>query len=385
MGIDLPQMGCMRTKVFFHTLAACSALLTMAVFVRAQGAASPLSLSFDFRNGFQGWQGGFADYNPDTDKGDFMLRAELRDLPPELGVNGKGFYFQGKNHSDDLFMFMKRRLGPSDGVMAGQAYWLDYTVVMASNAQDCVGIGGPPAFSVYFKVGGAPSEPRTVFDTLGSLGLNVDKSNQSRSGLHASVAGDIWNGLPCNLNSTPFVSIQRTHRHAAPVLANSGGELWLLLGTDSGFEGFTQLYYQRIDVTLTPLSVPPFPKLLTTQNRDGSDSGRAAALDSIAMTREPFSVITHNFGSDQQTRLMLFGYDLLLRAGEDASVITAEAEDSAQKVYPLVVEAIRKVPNWEWITQVVVRLPPELPDGEDFSVVLKLRGVPSNKALVRLE
>ena len=73
-----------------------------------------------------------------------MLRAEMRDLPPELGVSGTGFYFQGSNLSDDLFMFMKRRLGPSDGVVAGQAYWLDYTVVLASGASACAGIGGSP-------------------------------------------------------------------------------------------------------------------------------------------------------------------------------------------------------------------------------------------------
>lgn len=376
----------MQFKVLFNSIVAWLAFLTLSAPAAAQATTSPLSLSFDFRNGSQGWQGGFADYNPSSDDGMFMLRAELRDLPPELGVSGTGFYFQGNNHSDDLFMFMKRRLGPSHGVVAGQAYWLDYTVVLASNAQDCGGIGGSPAFSVAVKVGGAPAEPRTLFDRLRHLRLNVDKANQSQSGVHASVAGDIWNGMPCNLNSTPYVSIQRTHRHIAPVLANSDGELWLLVGTDSGFEGFTSLYYQRIDVRLTPLSAPPPPKLLTTQNRDGSDSGRAAALDSVTMTGEPFSVLTtHNFSPEQQTRLSLLAYDMELRSGEGSSVITAQAEDSQHKVYPLAVEAVRQVPGWEWITQVVVILPMELGNAGDVSISVNLRGVPSNKALVRLD
>jgi hypothetical protein len=37
------------------------------------------------------------------------------------------------------------------------------------------------------------------------------------------------------------------------VRANPDGTFWLLVGTDSGFEGTTTLYYQRIGVTLTPV------------------------------------------------------------------------------------------------------------------------------------
>jgi len=63
-------------------------------------------------------------------------------------------------------MFMKRLLRPSDGVVAGQAYWLDYTVVLASGASDCAGIGGSPGFSVVVKVRGAPAEPRTLLEAV---------------------------------------------------------------------------------------------------------------------------------------------------------------------------------------------------------------------------
>jgi hypothetical protein len=375
-------------KVFLNVIVASLISFTLSVSASAQGTVSPITFSFDFRNGPLGWQAGFADYPPSTDDGAYGLRAELRDLPPELGVSGTGFYFQGWNGSDDLFMFMKRRLGPSDGIVAGQAYWLDFTIVLASNAQTCGGIGGLPGESVLVKVGGSPAEPRTLFDTLKPsphLRMNIDKSNQSQSGIAASVAGNIQTGQPCNPNSAPYFSIQHTHRHIVPVLANSSGELWLLLGTDSGFEGFTSLYYQRVDVRLTPLSAPPPPKLLTTRNWEGNDTGRAAALDSVTLTGEPFSILTtRNFSSDQHTRLILLAYDMELRSEEDSSVIEVQAEDSQQKVYPLAVEAVRHVPNFEWITQLVVRLPIELRNAGDVSISVKLRGMPSNKALVRL-
>ena len=113
----------MHFKVCLNIVVTCLAFLTFSILAAAQ-TASPLSLSFDFRNGSQGWQGGFGDYST-SDESRLALRAEMRNLPPEPGVSGTGFYFQGTNHSDDLFMFMKRRLGPSDGIVAVQAYWLD--------------------------------------------------------------------------------------------------------------------------------------------------------------------------------------------------------------------------------------------------------------------
>jgi len=114
--------------------------------VGAQENASPVSKSFDFRNGALGWQAGFARYPPATDIDDvYKLRAELRSLPPELGTNGTGFYIQGHNRSDALVMFMKRRLDAADGIVAGQAYQINFTLVFASNAQSgCFGIGGSP-------------------------------------------------------------------------------------------------------------------------------------------------------------------------------------------------------------------------------------------------
>jgi len=41
-------------------------------------------------------------------------------------------------------------------------------------------------------------------------------------------------------------------------------------------------------------------------------------------------------------------------------VLTAQAEDSQQKIYTLPVEAIRSVPNFPWLTQATVKLIDEL-------------------------
>ncbi len=377
-----------RGYVFCRSLSLTLALiLTAFVSVSvAQENGSVVSKTFDFRNGALGWQAGFADYPPSTDKdGFYQLKAELRSLPPELGVSGTGFYIQGNNHSDDLFMFMKRRLDPTDGMVAGQAYQVNFTLVFASNEQSgCVGIGGSPGDSVFLKAGASPGEPRALLDTsplFSYLRMNVDIGVQSQGGVATSVTGTIGNGTPCDSAPKPYISIQRTHQHTTLVNANSRGELWLLVGTDSGFEGFTSLYYQRIDVTLTPVSPPPPPILLTNQN-----TGRAAALDSVTLLSEPFSdMSSQNFSSDQRTRVTLFAYNLELKTDQGPSAITAQAEDSQSRILALPVEAINEVPNFTWITQVTVKLPDELQNNGDIWVTISLRGVASNKALIRIK
>ena len=373
-----------------HLLIIASLLLiTFSFRTLAQGTPSPVSVSFDFRNGALGWQAGFARYPPDTDRdGFYQLLAEMRSLPPELGVNGTGFYIQGNNHSDALVMFMKRRLSADDGIVAGQSYQVNFTIVFASSAPTgCFGAGGSPGDSVNLRAGASPAEPLAllgIFRPFRDLEMNVDiggGGGPNKDGLAASFAGTIANGLPCDLGPHPWVSIQRSHQHTTLVNANSRGELWLLVATDSGFEGLTALYYQRIDVTLTPVSPPPAPVLLTDQN-----TGRAAALDSVTLMREPFSVSSSQnfFSSDQRTRVTLFGYNLELKNGEGLSAISVQAEDSQHRIFALPVEATREVPDFNWITGVTVKLPDELQGVGDVLVSISLRGIASDKALVSI-
>jgi uncharacterized protein (TIGR03437 family) len=68
--------------------------------------------------------------------------------------------------------------------------------------------------------------------------------------------------------------------------------------------------------------------------------------------------------------------------GENASVVTAQAEDAEHKTYPLTVEYVGKVPNLDWLTQVNVRLPDGLANGRDVSLSISLRGTVSNKVVI---
>jgi glucose/arabinose dehydrogenase len=112
----------------------------------------------------------------------------------------------------------------------------------------------------------------------------------------------------------------------------------------------------------------------------------AIALDSVTMLRDPFAVTNLlNFSSDNRTRLMLFAMNFDLLPGENASAVTARAEDAALNVYPLAVEFVGKVPGLNRFTEVVVRLPDNTPTGQSLLVSLTLRGKNTNKLRVRVK
>jgi hypothetical protein len=124
----------------------------------------------------------------------------------------------------------------------------------------------------------------------------------------------------------------------------------------------------------------PAPVILTEPNTDS-----AVALDSVWMVRDPFPLSTpFNMSVDDRTRLMFFVLNLELQPGENTSAITARAENAALNVFPLTVEFAGRVPNFEWLTQVVVRLPDNTPAAQSLFVSVTLRGQTSNKARIRM-
>ena len=116
----------------------------------------------------------------------------------------------------------------------------------------------------------------------------------------------------------------------------------------------------------------------------GSDT--AIALDSVTFIRDPFPLTNlFNFSADKRTRLMLFGMNMQLMAGENSSAVTARAEDAALNVYPLTVEFVGQVPGFDWLTQIVARLPDNTPTGQTLFVSATLRGKTTNKVRVRVQ
>jgi hypothetical protein len=125
--------------------------------------------------------------------------------------------------------------------------------------------------------------------------------------------------------------------------------------------------------------VPINPPILISE----STSTRAIALESVAFTREPFSLRSHYAGTpDQRTRVMVFAMNLPLQAGEDLSVVSADAEDAAHQHHPLTVESIRPVPSCEWMSAVVFKLNDDLGDVGDVLISVSYRSVMSNRVRI---
>ena len=246
----------MRTKKF--ALSVLAAVAVTAAFSPGAAVAAPAraeapaasaaarTYSYDFSSSAQGWTADFADYYEIN--GDMELDSGVRRLPTG---SGNGFYMQGHNRSDDLFMFLKRRLGPQDGIVAGRRYSVRSAVTLWSHEPACIGAGGSGGGSQYVKAGASTAEPTVSRDDEGLYSVRLDKGNQAGTGTESTLLGNAANGRDCGDHT--WVKITRTSSETLTVQADAAGYLWLHVGTDSGFEGLNQLYYSTVAVTLNAL------------------------------------------------------------------------------------------------------------------------------------
>ena len=132
----------------------------------------------------------------------------------------------------------------------------------------------------------------------------------------------------------------------------------------------------------TTLEAASKPPILITQ---AAPSTRAIAFESVTMKPEPFSpTSTVQFGSDSRTRIAIFARDLELYAGEGANAFSADAQDSTGKLYLLTVEYVGRVPGFEGITMLILRLSDDLGNVGDVLLRVNLHGVASNRVRIAM-
>ncbi|HYX30985.1 MAG TPA: DUF1800 family protein, partial [Pyrinomonadaceae bacterium] len=116
-----------------------------------------------------------------------------------------------------------------------------------------------------------------------------------------------------------------------------------------------------------------------------ASSTRAVVLESVSMRSEPFSLTSEgNFSpADSRTRITLFGTNFDFLQGEPATALTADAQDAAGTIYPLKVEYVGTVPNFDGIYMVVLRLNDLMTANlGDVLIRLNLHGMASNRVRV---
>jgi heat shock protein HslJ len=204
--------------------------------------------SYTFEDGAEGWQHGFADLPADADPEFYQLHGDRSELPGDLF--GYGYRLQGSNHSDDLFMFIKARV---DGFTPGAIYDVAVAIDLATAVPEgLMGIGGSPGESVYLKAGVTANEPTVLEDDSGYLRMNIDKGQQAQGGADMLVLGHIAYAADDSDGGEWQIKRLDNDDQSFRVTVGEDGALWFIAGTDSGFEGLTDVYFNAIAITLTP-------------------------------------------------------------------------------------------------------------------------------------
>lgn len=202
------------------------------------------SFSYTFENSSEGWVAGFSDYPSDWDENRFEFLFEHTELPDEVNTRSGSLLVSGRNISDDLFMFVKKEI---TGLKPNHRYLVSFEIEVASQyPEESAGIGGSPGASVYLKAGATMTEPEPVKKN-GDIRMNIDTGNQSQGGKDMQVLGNI--GIPGENFSYQLIRLNNLQSPFS-VQTNASGNLWVIVGTDSGFEGTTTLYYNTIEVII---------------------------------------------------------------------------------------------------------------------------------------
>jgi hypothetical protein len=226
-------------------------LLLLALSACGPGAAQVVETNFTFDNDEEGWNGGFADLPLEHPQQGYDVSFSYAEIPV-LDAKSQGLFLTGNNHSDDLFMYLVRQFGPAEGLKADTAYNVTLSFRMATDVPSgMMGIGGSPGESVYIKAGVVDREPKSV-ERSGSYVLNIDKGNQSQEGADMSVVGNAAKGEGSGQGDESFQ--YKPFELSLQVTSSSDGELWVIIGADSGFEGISRLYFDDVKVTFNPIA-----------------------------------------------------------------------------------------------------------------------------------
>ena len=221
-------------------------LSTLTLFIACQ-LVTAQTYTYDFSVSDQQFEGGVSDFAV-SQSGQHMFTFENTYFQPPLDTLQLAQYVRGVNPSDDLFMFMKKKIS---GLQPNTTYNVTFVVEFASKyPTNAFGVGGPPGEAVTMKAGLTLIEPDTIVILEGEpyVAMNIDKGNQSTPGVDMDTIGHV------GVSDTTSVYAMKTNDnigHPFKFTTDQKGEAWLIIGTDSGFEAETALYYSNITVDFT--------------------------------------------------------------------------------------------------------------------------------------
>ena len=217
------------------------AALLAAVLLGQTALAAQPERRFDFERDDGGFVPIFADY-PAGEGVDAFYELEHAWTALPAG-DGKGLYLSGNNHSGDLFMGYYKEIS---GLTVGQLYEFQAAFRLATNVDGGrIGVGGSPGSSVFVKGGIAAEKPQRSAAEQNTYRLNVHKGNQGVGSCDMLLLGNLEKEAAQHPGAYEWKQFSFTMQ----ARASADGCVYLILGTDSGFEA-TSTYYLD-DVTLS--------------------------------------------------------------------------------------------------------------------------------------
>ncbi|HHT0592226.1 TPA: hypothetical protein ACTXXA_002211 [Legionella anisa] len=199
----------------------------------------------------------FADYPKGEEKFFELQFKNGAKLPHEINTSLHGLKISGNNHSDDLFMYAYKKI---KDLKPNTTYQVSFSLEFASNAPEgSIGSGGSPGDSVYVKIGAVSHKPQRYVDDSNHYRINLDKGNQALDGKDMITIGSIGvetaNSI-YRLKTLPYLPSEEIQSKLAnyTTRTNNKGEVWLVLGTDSGFESTTTIFYTNLSAAFKELT-----------------------------------------------------------------------------------------------------------------------------------
>lgn len=211
-----------------------------------ENAKQNKEMKFTFENDAEGWEGGFADLPVDYEESGYDVEFKYSDIPVE-GKEDKGLFLTGNNHSDDLFMYVFKKVNGDYGLNSNTTYTMNLTFDLATKVPGgMMGIGGSPGQSVYVKAGITNIAPKAEKVSDDYYRMNIDIGSQSIGGKDMVVIGNVEKDADSADDSFQYKHFE----HTFEVTTNDDGEAFVILGVDSGFEGITELYFANIEISI---------------------------------------------------------------------------------------------------------------------------------------
>ncbi|HKO61625.1 MAG TPA: carboxypeptidase regulatory-like domain-containing protein, partial [Pyrinomonadaceae bacterium] len=271
--------------------------------------------------------------------------------------------------------------------IGGNAGISGITITLSGSASASTISGANGAYSFTVNAGGnytvTPSKTHYTFtpasQSIIDLSGNVTFNFTPVLNKHTISGNAGMSGVTITLSGSANASTITDSGGAYSHTVDAGGNYTLTATKDNyafspASYSFTNVFE---NIPLVNFSGKPVPMLLTEPN-----STKAIALDSATWIGEPFSLSGNHLSPDGLTRVMVFAGNIDLPAGLP---IIAQAQDSQQRITPLIVEYAGMVPGTNGLTQINVKLPSELSGNDRVWLSVIVNGVPSNQALILLK